>query len=73
MKGINAMLALIQDTPPSSALIALAILAGLLIGCRAIVACWLGLAAIRASRPQDLPKALAAVRAVVDGAFRLRR
>jgi hypothetical protein len=73
MNGDTAMLALIQDTPPGAALIVLAVVVGLVIGCRAIVTCWLGLAAIRAARPQDLPKALAAVRAVVDGAFRLKR
>ncbi|WP_328931915.1 MULTISPECIES: hypothetical protein [unclassified Streptomyces] len=67
------MLALIQNTPPGDALVAVAALLGFLIGCRAYVAYRLGLAAIRAARPQDLPKALAAVRAVVDAAFRLRR
>lgn len=67
------MFALIQDTPPGAALLVIAAIIGLLIGCRALVVCWLGLAAIRASQPQDLPKALAAVRTVVDAAFRLRR
>jgi len=67
------MLALIQDTPPGAALFVLAAVAALLIDCRALVACWLGLAVIRASKPQDLPKALAAVRTVVDAAFRFRR
>jgi hypothetical protein len=67
------MFALIQDTPPGAALLVVAAISGLLIGCRAIVACWLGTAAIRASRPQDLPEALAAVRAVLDTAFRFRR
>jgi xanthosine utilization system XapX-like protein len=67
------MFALIQNTPPSMTLLAIAGLAGLLIGCRAIVACWLGLAVIRASRPKDLPEALAAVPTVLDAAFRLKR
>jgi hypothetical protein len=67
------MLALIQNTQPGVALIAITVVAVLLICCRAVVACWLGLAAIRACRPQDLAKALAAVRCVVDGAFRFRR
>lgn len=67
------MFALVQDTPPGAALLAIAAVASFLIGCRAVVACWLGTAAIRASRPQDLPKALAAVRTIVDAAFRFRR
>ncbi|MET9521487.1 hypothetical protein [Streptomyces coeruleorubidus] len=67
------MLALIKDTPPGAALLAIAAVIGLLIGCRAIVACWLGLAVIRASRPQHLAEALEAVRAVVDATFKLKR
>ena len=67
------MLAIVQNTPPGAALLVVAVLVGFLIGCRAIVACWLGLAAMRAADAEDLPKVLAAVRAVVDAAFRLRR
>jgi hypothetical protein len=67
------MLALIQDTSPGSALLVLAVVIGFLIGCRAAVACWLGAAVIRASRPQDLPEALTAVQAVVDAVCRFRR
>jgi hypothetical protein len=67
------MLALIQDTPPGAALFALVGLLVFLIGCRAVVACWLGLTAMRTAEPGDLPKALAAVRAIIDTAFRFRR
>ena len=67
------MFALIQDTPPGAALLVIAAVVGLLIGCRAAVAYGLGRAVIRASRPQDLPKSLNAVRTVVDAAFRLKR
>ncbi|MGQ4343543.1 hypothetical protein [Streptomyces sp. SAS_275] len=67
------MLALIQATPPGIALLAIAAMAGIVFGCRAVVTCLLGLAAIRAARPQDLPASLKAVRGLVDGAFRLKR
>lgn len=67
------MLALLQDTPPGAALLAITGLLALLIACRALVAYGLSRAVISRSRPQDLPKALTAVRAVVDSAFRLKR
>ncbi|GGU84376.1 hypothetical protein GCM10010275_19270 [Streptomyces litmocidini] len=67
------MLALIQDLPPGAALFAVIGLLAFLVACRAVVACWLGLTAMRTSDPRDLPKVLAAVRTVVDTAFRLRR
>lgn len=67
------MLALLQDTPPGTALFIIAAIIGLIVGCRALVTYGLGRAVIRASRPEDLPKTLRAVREVVDAATRLTR
>lgn len=67
------MLALIQDTPPGAALLAVIGLLAFLIGCRALVAYRLGLTAMRTAAPDDLPKTLAAVRTIIDTAFRIRR
>lgn len=64
---------ILASNPSAAVLITLAVLAALTIGCRAILACWLGLTAIRTARPEDVAGTLKAVTGLVTAAIRLWR
>lgn len=64
---------ILNSNPPAAVLITLSVLAALTITCRAILACWLGLTAIRTARPEDVVSVLKAVGGLVAAAIRFWR